>query len=357
MEENKLKNLRKEIELIDENILSLVNQRASLAKEIGRIKNQYDLHIYKPEREVQLVAKLKSINQGPLGANDIDYIFKEIISSCRALEKRPLVAFLGPYGTYSQQALNKQFGKSTEKLACSSIAEIFREVELGNADFGIVPVENSYEGSVNLTLDLFLQTSVPIIGELELQIEHHLINKTGKKDDVKKIYGHSQAIAQCYSWLNSHFSEIEKCELSSSGEAARYASENKKFAAVAGDLAIQKYSLKKIYSQIQDDPNNRTRFAVIGFIETSPSGFDQTSLILSVLNKPGAMHKLLSPLAKHSVSMNRVESRPARTGTWEYFFHIDIAGHQKEEKVNKALVELKDCAAFFKILGSYPKAK
>jgi chorismate mutase/prephenate dehydratase len=266
------------------------------------------------------------------------------------------VAFLGPVGTYSEQAVWQQFGQAVVGLPCGSIDEVFRSVEAGTADFGVVPVENSTEGTINRTLDLLLQTTLSISGEVALQVHHSLMTKTGSMEGVTRICAHSQALAQCQGWLNDHYPDIERQALASNGEAARLASVDTSVAAIAGEMASKLYGLSLVQAHIQDDPHNRTRFVVIGCLKPAASGRDQTSLVLSVPNKPGAVYELLAPLAKYGVSMTRFESRPARTGNWDYYFYVDIEGHAQDAKVAQALTELEQQAAFFKVLGSYPFA-
>jgi chorismate mutase/prephenate dehydratase len=295
-------------------------------------------------------------NHGPLASADLKSIFREVMSACRALEKRVTVAYLGPAGTYSEQAVWQQFGQAVEGLPCVSIDEIFRSVEAGTAEFGVVPVENSTEGAVNRTLDLLMRTTLSISGEVALAVQHSLMTRTGTMDGIRSICAHSQALAQCQAWLNEHYPQLERRAVASNGEAARLAAEEVGVAAIAGDMAARRYGLAIAHAHIQDDPHNRTRFFVIGALQPGPSGRDQTSLLLSVPNKSGAVYELLAPLARHGVSMTRFESRPARTGRWEYFFFVDIEGHAEDIKVAEALAELQTQAAFFKLLGSYPHA-
>jgi chorismate mutase/prephenate dehydratase len=290
-----------------------------------------------------------------LPSADLQGIFREIMSACRALEKRVNVAFLGPAGTYSEQAVWQQFGQAVQGLPCVSIDEVFRSVEAGTADFGVVPVENSTEGTINRTLDLLLQTSLTINGEVALPVHHSLMSKSGKMEGVDRICAHSQSLAQCQAWLNQHYPDIERQAVASNGEAARLASENANVAAIAGEMAAKRYGIAIAHANIQDDPHNRTRFFVIGRLQPGPCGRDQTSLVLSVPNKPGAVYELLAPLAAHQVSMTRFESRPARTGGWDYYFYVDVEGHVQEAKVASALAALQTQAAFFKVLGSYPR--
>ncbi|MDQ9171914.1 prephenate dehydratase [Oxalobacteraceae bacterium R-40] len=354
MSEDKLKPLRERIDAIDRQMLDLLNQRARIAQEVGHVKAETNAPVFRPEREAQVLRSVAERNPGPLHANDVQTIFREIMSACRALEKRVTVAYLGPVGTFSEQAVYQQFGRAIEGMPCTSIDDVFRAAEAGTADFGVVPIENSSEGVINRTLDLLLQTTLIISGEIGLPVHHSLMTKSGTMDGVQRICAHSQALAQCQRWLNQHCPKIERQAVTSNAEAARMASSDPGIAAIASDIAGQEYNLQIVQAHIQDDPHNRTRFAVIGNLHTAPSGKDQTSIVLSVPNKAGAVYNLLAPLAKHGVSMSRFESRPARTGTWEYYFYVDIEGHALDEKVAKALSELKENAAYFKVLGSYP---
>ncbi len=356
MSDDKLKPLRDQIDAIDAQLISLLNQRAGVAQQVGHIKAETNAPVFRPEREAQVLARVAERNHGPLASSDLQSIFREVMSACRALEKRITVAYLGPAGTYSEQAVWQQFGQAVEGLPCVSIDEIFRSVEAGTAEFGVVPVENSTEGTVNRTLDLLMRTTLSISGEVALPVQHSLMTLTGTMDSVTRICAHSQALAQCQAWLNEHYPQLERRAVASNGEAARMASEEPGVAAIAGDMAARRYSLAIAHAHIQDDPHNRTRFFVVGTLQPGPSGRDQTSLLLSVPNKSGAVYELLAPLARHGVSMTRFESRPARTGRWEYFFFVDIEGHAHDAKVAEALAELQTQAAFFKVLGSYPHA-
>jgi chorismate mutase/prephenate dehydratase len=356
MSDDKLKPLRDQIDAIDAQLISLLNQRAGVAQQVGHIKAETNAPVFRPEREAQVLARVAERNHGPLASSDLQSIFREVMSACRALEKRITVAYLGPAGTYSEQAVWQQFGQSVEGLPCVSIDEIFRSVEAGTAEFGVVPVENSNEGTVNRTLDLLMRTTLSISGEVALPVQHSLMTHTGTMEGVTRICAHSQALAQCQAWLNEHYPQLERRAVASNGEAARMASEEPGVAAIAGDMAARRYSLAIAHAHIQDDPHNRTRFFIVGTLQPGPSGRDQTSLLLSVPNKSGAVYELLAPLARHGVSMTRFESRPARTGRWEYFFFVDIEGHAHDAKVAEALAELQTQAAFFKVLGSYPHA-
>ncbi len=350
--------LRAQIDAIDAQVLELLNRRAEVAHQVGLAKQRDNSAVFRPEREAQVIAALRKANTGPLSGAAVEVIFREVMAACRALERRISVAYLGPVGTYSEQALRRQFGHAVESVACASIDEVFRTAESGSADFGVVPVENSTEGVVSRTLDLLLRTPLKICAEVGLPIHHNLLTRSGTMDGVTRIVGHPQALAQCLNWLSQHYPTIERAAVSSNGEGARLASVEAHTAAVAGELAAELYGLTAVATRIQDEAENITRFAVIGQHETQPSGRDHTSLVLSVPNKPGAVHTMLGPLAAHGVSMTRFESRPNRSRSgdspWTYYFYIDLEGHQHDTRVATALAELKAMAGFFKILGSYP---
>ncbi len=352
--EKLLKPLRDRIDEIDTQILELLNRRARVAQEVGHVKNKSDAPIFRPDREAQVLRRIAERNPGPLGNTELQTIYKEIMSACRSLEKRIIVACLGPSGTFSEQAVYRYFGTAIDALPCPTIDEVFRAAEAGTADFGVVPIENSTEGAINRTLDLLMQTPLTISSEISIPIQHNLMTLNGKMENIQTICAHSQALAQCQGWLNQHFPNIMRHAVSSNAEAARMASEDSRVAAIAGEMASKQYGLQVVSAHIQDESQNRTRFAVIGRKETEPTGKDQTSLLLSVQNKAGAVYKMLEPLEKYGVSMTRLESRPAKTGNWEYYFFVDIEGHVKEEKIEKALSELKDRVVYFKVLGSYP---
>ncbi len=355
-EEQRLAPLREKIDALDAQILDLLSKRAKAAQDVGHIKGGFSSPVFRPERERQVVTRLQDINPGPLLPDGIAAIWREVMSACRALEARQTIAYLGPVGTFSEQAAQTYFGHSIVGLPCNSLDEVFKSVEKGAAQFGVVPVENSSEGAISRTLDLLLDSPMQISGEVVLPIRHHLLSQNGSLNGVTTVCAHAQALAQCQQWLSEHAPQLKRQAVSSNAEAARMAASDPSLAAIAGDPAQVAYSLQAIASQIQDDPHNRTRFVVIGDYLCQPTGHDQTSLVLSVDNQPGAVHRLLEPLAKHDVSMNRFESRPARKGTWEYHFYIDIAGHADDAKVAKALEELQNTAAFYKKLGSYPRS-
>lgn len=348
---------RNQIDDLDQQILKLLNERAQAALEIGKIKENLDSDdsILKPEREAQIITHLQSLNSGPLTSDSVQAVWTEVISACRGLEHQLRVAFLGPQGSFSEQAALEHFGHFVAPIPCSSFDEIFRQVEVGEADVGMVPVENSTEGAVNRTLDLLLSSSLKVLGERSLEIHHNLLTQTGSLDGVTRIMAHPQALAQCQGWLSRHYPTIQQDAASSNAEAARIAASDPSVAAIAGDKAAVHWGLKVAHAGIQDDPQNRTRFLAIGNIEVLPSGSDKTSVILAVPNRAGAVHEMLAPFAQHHVSMTRLESRPARTGQWEYYFYVDLLGHKDEEAVQSALTQLKQQVAFCKILGSYPR--
>lgn len=357
IDDQRLAPLRAQIDAIDQELLELISKRARAAQEVGHIKNESSAPIFRPERENQVIQNVLQKNPGPLLAEGLASIWREIMSACRALESKQTIAYLGPTGTFSEQAAHQFFGQSISGLPCVSLDEVFKAVEKGAATFGVVPVENSSEGAVSRTLDLLLESPLQISGEVVLPIRHHLLTKHGSLDSVKTVCAHAQALAQCQQWLSVHAPQLQRQAVSSNAEAARMASKDLSIAAIAGDPAQLAYGLQIVSAQIQDDPNNRTRFVVIGQYACQPCGQDQTSLVLSVANQPGAVHHLLGPLAKHGVSMTRFESRPTRKGSWEYHFYIDIEGHTSDAKVATAIAELKTIAAFYKNLGSYPRAK
>lgn len=349
--------LRAQIDRVDAELLERLAERARLAQRVGVWKQRNDAPVMRPEREAQIFAKLRERNPGPLSGDAIEAIWREIISACRDLERRLRVAFLGPAGTFSEEALFAYFGSSVDALACASIDEVFRSVESGGADFGVVPVENSTEGAVSRTLDLLLQTSLTISGEVSLAVRQNLMRRVASLEGIERVVSHAQSLAQCARWLDEHLPEVERVPVSSNAEAARLASLDAGTAAIAGERAAMRYGLQLLAAGIQDDAHNRTRFAVIGHYRCAPSGDDQTSLILSVPDRAGAVHAMIEPLARHGVSMKRFESRPARQGLWKYLFYIDLVGHRDDPQVAAALAEMAERSTFCKIVGSYPRAQ
>jgi chorismate mutase/prephenate dehydratase len=355
--DRQLQPLREAIDRVDAQLVALLNERARLAAEVGRLKGAVDAPVLRTEREAEVVRKVTAASAGPLPAASLANVFREVMSACRAVERPTTVAFLGPAGTFSEMAMHRQFGTSVNGLACATFDEVFRATEAGAADVAIVPLENSTEGAVSRTLDLLLATPLKLLAELSLTVDHNLLTRTGNMDGVTCVCAHSQALAQCAGWLAQHYPALERRAVSSNAEGARLAAADATMAAIAGERAAHHYQLYTVAAHIQDDPNNRTRFAVLGRQITQPSaspGRDKTSLILSVPNKAGAVFHMLEPLARHGVSMTRFESRPARVGTWEYYFYVDVEGHQADPKVATALAELQQACAFYKCLGSYP---
>lgn len=348
-----LSRLRERIDGIDEEVLRLLNERARLAQEIGHLKNGI---VYRAEREAQVVRRLQSANPGPLPAESVSVLFKEIMSACRALEQPLTVAFLGPLGTFSEAAAVKHFGHAVNGLPCSDIDEVFLAVERGSANFGVAPVENSTEGAVNRTLDLLLSRSLRICGEVKLRVRQHLMRKINSDAGIEVVYSHAQSLAQCHEWLGRHMSGIKAIHVTSNAEAARMAAENPAAAAIAGELAAEHYSLHIVARDIEDEPNNTTRFLVLGEEDASPSGQDKTSLVVSAKNRPGSLLELLAPLAGHDIGLTKLESRPARGGSWEYVFYMDIDGHRSHRNIQNALGAMEEHCTFMKVLGSYPVA-
>ncbi len=356
-DDKKVHKLRARIDDLDEKIQALINQRASLVLDIAKAKARVGAgNFYRPEREAEVLAKILARHGGPLPAEEMARLFREIMSACLALESKLRVAFLGPEGTFTQEAALKHFGHSVETVALAAIDEVFREVESGSAHFGVVPVENSTEGVINHTLDMFMLSPLKICGEVELRIHHHLLAKGDDWQVAEKIVSHQQSLAQCREWLDANYADLERLAVSSNAEAARLAAQEPGVLAIAGDSAARIYGLKVIAANIEDKPDNTTRFLVIGDLETVPSGSDKTSLLLSGKNRPGSLYRLLTPLARRRINMTRIESRPSRRTPWEYVFFIDIDGHIKDRRVAQALKLLEREAAFFKLLGSYPKA-
>lgn len=350
--------LREKIDAVDRELLALLNRRAGLALEVGELKKHEGSVVFRPEREAQVIDGLKATNPGPLKNESVAPIWREIMSACRALETPTRVAFLGPAGTFSEEAALGYFGSSLVRVPCASIDEVFHAVSAGAADFGVVPVENSTEGVVARSLDLFLNTPLFIIGETSLYIRQNLLRKDNTTAGIQAVCAHPQALAQCHQWLSHHLPDAERRPVASNAEGARLASLDPALAAIASVRAASEFGLHVVAPAIQDDAHNRTRFAIVTHPakhpSPKPSGHDCTSLVVSVKNRPGAVHDMLVPLKQHGVSMTRFESRPARSGQWEYFFYIDIEGHPDEAHVGRALQELHDACAFFKVLGTYP---
>lgn len=353
-----LSELREKIDKIDAEILQLINQRATYAKEIAVTKTALGSQgtFYRPDRESLVLRRISELNQGPLSNHTAVRFFRELMSACLALEKPLEVAFLGPEGTFTQQAAFKHFGHAVNTVPVTSINEIFNTVEVNQCQFGVVPVENSTEGVISHTLDRFLTSPLKICGEIELKVHQNLMGHVQRLAQITEVFSHQQSLAQCRQWLDKHIPHARFTAVSSNAEAARLASVNKQAVAIAGVVAAEVYNLPIIEKNIEDEPNNTTRFIVIGQQTSSPTGKDKTSLLLSTGNQPGALYKALEPFAKFGIGMVNIESRPSRQGLWEYVFFIDIEGHSEDQNVTGALEILKSNVNMLKLLGSYPKA-
>jgi chorismate mutase/prephenate dehydratase len=347
---------RQAIDAIDAKIVELLNDRTRHVLEIGSIKTKQGQEIYAPHRERAVLQKVCKLNRGPITNDGLRAIYREVMSSALSLEKSLSIAYLGPEATFTHQAALRRFGASLAYSPQKTIADVFHEVSRHRADYGVVPVENSTEGAVGRTLDLLLQSPLKICGEVMLPVHQCLMSLEVDLASVKRVYSHPQSLGQCQGWLNTHLPNAERVPVASNAEAAALASRQPLTAAIAGKMAAEHYAVPVRAENIEDDPRNTTRFLVLGDQDVAPSGRDKTSLILSAPNRPGAVHDLLTPLARHDVSMTKFESRPARSGLWEYVFFMDIEGHQSDATVAAALAELKQAAAFVKVLGSYPVA-
>jgi chorismate mutase/prephenate dehydratase len=354
-----LDSLRKQIDRIDTEIQRLISERARCAHQVGELKGLKDkAEFYRPEREAQVLRGVVERNQGPLSNEEMVRLFRELMSACLAQEEPLRVAYLGPEGTFTQSAVTKHFGHSVRALSVTSIDEVFHEVEAGVADFGVAPVENSTEGTVNHTLDMFLTSPLKICGEVELRIQQHLMGRMKDLSRIKRVCSHAQSFAQCRAWLAQHLPDIERVTVASNAEAARRARDEEGTAALAGDAAAQLYDLRILFNNVEDEGDNTTRFLVIGRKMFPASGQDKTSLLLSATGTagPGVLMHLLEPLARHGVNMTRIESRPSRKRKWDYVFFVDIDGHADEEPVKQALGEVQKGANLFRVLGAYPRA-
>ncbi|MCK7597103.1 prephenate dehydratase [Microbulbifer sp. CAU 1566] len=357
-QDGRLLELRDRIDSIDSDIAKLISERANCALEVAEVKksNGENALYYRPEREAQVLRRAMERNPGPLTDEEMARLFREIMSACLALEEPIKVAYLGPEGTFTQQAALKHFGHSAVSKPLAAIDEVFREVEAGAVNYGVVPVENSTEGVVNHTLDNFMTSNLQICGEVELRIHQHLmISDITRKDSITRIYSHAQSLAQCRKWLDSYYPNVERVAVASNAEAAKRVKGEWNAAAIAGDMAADLYGLKILNEKIEDRPDNSTRFLIIGSQAVPASGDDKTSLMVSMRNEPGALHDLLVPFQRHSIDLTRVETRPAQSGNWTYVFFIDFVGHRDSDNVAAALKEVGAGASDMKVLGSYPR--
>jgi len=355
-EQKELTGLRERIDALDDEVLRLLSQRAQYAHRIGEIKHG---NLYRPEREAQVLRRIAETNPGPLPEGSVRTIFREIMSACLALEQPLKIAYFGPAGTFTESAAKKHFGSAPSFTPFITIDDVFRSVESGNADYGVVPVENSTEGAVGRTLDLLLTSPLMICGEASLRIHQNLMSKSASVERLQKLYSHAQSLAQCHEWLNRNLPNVPRVPVASNAEAARMAALDPESAAIAGEAAAKLYELNILSANIEDDPNNTTRFLVLAKHDSGPSGQDKTSFVCSAQNKPGAVHDLLTPLKTHGVSMSKFESRPARgfgESRWAYVFFIDVDGHRQDPVIARALEDLRGQVGFLKELGSYPKA-
>ncbi len=353
-----LAELRVQIDALDHELLVLLNRRAQVAEQVGEVKKREGSPFFRPDRVAKVIEQIQHANKGPLKNEHVAAVWREIVSACLALESPMRVAYLGPTGTFSEQAALQFFGSSIEHVSCASIDEVFRATASGSAGYGVVPVENSTEGVVSRSLDLFLNSPLHIVGETSLMVRHNLLRLSSSMQGVEAVYAHPQALAQCQEWLTTHLPNAARHAAASNAEGARLASTNPAWAGIASERAGTQFGLHTVAHGIQDDAFNRTRFAVVCLPQTLPappaSGKDCISLVVSVANRPGAVHDLLVPLKDHGVSMTRFESRPARSGQWDYYFYIDLQGHPSQAHVGTALAELQKLCAFYKVLGTYP---
>ncbi|TAJ96012.1 MAG: prephenate dehydratase [Gammaproteobacteria bacterium] len=357
-DESKLAGIRASIDEIDDQLLALISQRAALAERVAAIKrsNGETNSFYRPEREAQVLRRLVERNPGPLHRETVTRLFREIISACLALEQPLNIAYLGPEGTFTQAAALKHFGSAVRTTALPALDQVFREVEAGVCQYGVVPIENSIEGVISHTHDLLINSNLRICGEIELRIRQHLMSRAGSLAGIRRIYSHQQSLAQCRIWLDNNLAGVERLPTTSNAEAARRAAAENDAAAIAGESAAAVYDLPILRRNIEDEGDNTTRFMVIGRHDTQPSGRDKTTLIFSTPNKPGALYKMLVCFADHDVSLTRIESRPSRRGNWDYVFFVDVEGHLQDPSVVAAIRQLEQTAAMVKVLGSYPRA-
>ena len=355
-----LDRVRKKIDAIDAKVLSLLNDRARASREIGQLKMKEGQGVYAPHREKQVLDRLKSSNKGPMTPEAIEAIYREIMSFSISLEKKVKIAYLGPPVTYTHQAAQKKFGSSVDYEACTTITDVFSEVEQGRADYGVVPVENSTEGAVNHTLDMFIDSSLRIYGEIFLPIHHYLLSKSVPLKDIVQVYSKDQVFGQCRLWLEAHLREATLLPTNSTAEAAQIVANDTNqagIACIASKIAAQVYGLRILASSVEDNPNNTTRFLIISGSEAKPTSADKTSIVFEIKDRSGALHDILVPFKKSKINLTKIESRPSKKKAWSYYFFVDFEGHHGAPKVQKALASLEKHCTFLKVLGSYPKAE
>lgn len=347
-------NIREKIDKLDKKLVALLNKRAHLALRAKEEKKQDDLDIYSPEREKQIFHRVKKLNKGPLEDSSLYPIFRQVISSCLALQRPLKISYLGPKLTFTYQAAVNKFGPEVEYNSCSSISFVFSEVEKSHSDYGVVPIENSTEGIISHTLDMFINSDLKICSEMLFEISHFLLSDSDKLENIKKVYSKSEVFGQCREWLEERLPRVQLCEASSTSEAAEIASREEGSAAIASKAAATEYSLNILAEEIQDYDKNLTRFLIIGKTIPGPSGHDKTSIMFSIKDKVGALHDILVPFKENGINLTKIESRPSKRKLWEYYFFVDFQGHCENENVKKALQELKENCKSLKILGSYP---
>jgi len=354
----KIAKLRKKIDIIDGHILNLLEERARLSLSIGRTKSKKGANVYAPDREEEVYKKVIHRNKGPLSERSIKAVYREIMSASRSVQTALNIAYFGPRATFTHIAALKKFGASVDYVECAGIGEVFTEVERGRADYGVVPIENSTEGAVNYTLDIFVDSELKICSEVYLPIEHHLISRAKKLSSIKTVYSHEQVFAQCRLWLEANLPRATLTPVSSTTAAAVYALSGKKSAAITSKLAAEIYGgrLKILARSIQDSPHNITRFLVIGKHEVNPTRRDKTSVMFTMKDRAGALHDILAPFKKNRINLTKIESRPSKKKAWKYYFFVDMEGHRDEKNVKKALAALKKKCLLLKVLGSYPKS-
>lgn len=357
MADHNLTDLRRQIDAIDDQILDLLNQRARLVITVGKAKEGASSDFYVPSREQAIYARLIAANAGPFPEEGVRRVFREIISASLSLEQPLKVAFLGPQGTFTHVAAMQQFGFSAQLVPIKSIPSIFDEVGRGRANYGVVPVENSNEGVVSHTLDMFMKSELKIIAEVLIEVSHDLLNRTGRLEDIRKVVSHPQALAQCRVWLEENLPDAPLVDVGSTTQAAQLAAEDEGVAAIASEAAATLYGLRAVKHRIEDNPNNFTRFLVIGQQTPEPGGRDKTSIMFSVRDEPGILYRMLEPFSKRGINLSKIESRPMKGRAWEYIFFLDLEGHLRDEQISSAIEELQGYCQFLKVLGSYPKAR